>query len=302
MYSIGIDIGGSHITCCMYGHTNKQIIEKSLVNHKVNTHGSKNEIISEWVSAINETITKAKVPYAGIGFAMPGPFDYHNGISLIKGVNKLESLFGTNIREELSNKFKIDSKKIRFINDASAFSIAEALIGKASEYQAVVAITLGTGFGSSFLLDAQPIVDGDLVPEGGFLYDKHYKGRLADDVFSTRGLVDAYKNKSGKIVKDVRELCDLIHTEKSVEKVFELFGMELGNYIKPYLDKFGAEVLVIGGNISKAYPYFSKHLQEVIPNTEIYVSNLGEKAAIIGGALLLDDEYYSKLEETLKKM
>lgn len=302
MYSIGIDIGGSHITCGMYGHSNKQILNESLVNHKVNTHGSKTEIINEWVSAINETIAKAKVPYEGIGFAMPGPFDYYNGISLIKGVNKLDSLFGVSIREELSIKFKIDSKKIRFINDASAFSVAEALIGKASEYKRVVAITLGTGFGSSFLVEAQPIVDGDLVPEGGFLYDKYYKGKLADDVFSTRGLVDMYKNKSGNIVKNVKELCDLINIEEQASEVLEVFGSELGNYIKPYLEKFGTDVLVIGGNISKAYPYFSKSIKEVISDTEIYVSNLGEKAAVFGGALLLDDEYYAKLEDTLKKM
>lgn len=302
MNSIGIDIGGSHVTCSMYEHTNKQIIAKSLVNRKVNTHGSKNEIIDVWVSAINETISKAKVPYEGIGFAMPGPFDYYNGISLIKDVDKLESLFELNIREELSNRLHVAADKIRFINDASAFSVAEASVGKASKYKKVLAITLGTGFGSSFLIEAQPIVDGGLVPKGGFLYNKYHKGKLADDVFSTRGLVKAYKNISGKDVENVRELCDLIHVEQKAVEVLELFGSELGFFIKPYLEKFGAEVLVIGGNISKAYPHFSKHLQGVIPNTEHYVSNLGENAAVIGGALLLDDAYYLKLKDTLKKM
>ncbi|MDD7884505.1 ROK family protein [Flavivirga sp. 57AJ16] len=302
MYSIGIDIGGSHITCCMYGHTNKQIIEESLVNRKVNTFGSKDEIIDGWVSAISETISKTKVSYQGIGFAMPGPFDYYNGISLIKGVDKLESLYGLNLRKEIADRFNLEPQQVRFINDATAFSVAEASIGKASKYKRVVAITLGTGFGSSFLNETQPIVEGNMVPEGGVLYNKFYNGKLADEIFSTRGLVGSYKDVSGNVVKNVRELCDLINTNKKAAEVFELFGSKLGCYIKPYLEKFGAEVLVIGGNISKAYPYFSKHLQEIIPDIEIYVSNLGEKAAIIGGALLLDDAYYLQLEDTLKKM
>ena len=37
----------------------------------------------------------------GIGIAIPGPFDYGNGISLIKDLEKYESLYGTNIKETL---------------------------------------------------------------------------------------------------------------------------------------------------------------------------------------------------------
>ena len=67
-------IGGSHITCCMYEHCNKQLIRSSLVNKKVETNGSKNAILETWSSAIQETISKAEKSFLGIGFAMPRSF------------------------------------------------------------------------------------------------------------------------------------------------------------------------------------------------------------------------------------
>ena len=302
MNSIGIDIGGSHITSGMYEHSNKQLIVESVVNRKVNTSSSKEEILGVWVSAINETISKAKVSFQGIGFAMPGPFDYYNGISLIKGVEKLESLYGADIRQELSKRLNLEPSKIRFINDATAFSVAEARIGEASKYNRVVAITLGTGFGSSFLIDSQPILNGSSVPKGGFLYNQIYKDVLADDMFSTRGIVGSYYQKSGILVKNVRELCEYIPKDAQALEILQRFGTELGIFIKPFLEEFEAEVLVIGGNISRAFKHFSQDLEAEIPNIHTYVSSLGEEAAIIGSALLLDDDYYQKLETTLSKM
>ena len=61
-------------------------------------------------------------------------------------------------------------------------------------------------------------------------------------------------------------------------------------------------MLVIGGNISKAYPLFIESLKEQLPKTQIQVSELGEEAAIIGGALLLDETFYEDLIPALKLM
>ena len=38
----------------------------------------------------------------GIGFAMPGPFDYVKGICYIRGVAKYENLYGINISEAIA--------------------------------------------------------------------------------------------------------------------------------------------------------------------------------------------------------
>lgn len=300
MYSVGVDIGGSHISSCMYEHTNKRLVKSTFTSAKVNPKGSKEEIIRIWSQTISKTIAKADVAIAGVGLAVPGPFDYYNGISKIADLAKLDALLNVNIRSQLAEKLDLEPASIRFINDATAFSIAEALVGKAAAFTNTVALTLGTGLGSSFLINAQPQFKADTVPEGGFLYDKHYNNQLADAVFSTRGIIKKYEALSGKTVKNVEELCARIENDSQAETTLWEFGKELGEFLKPYLADFDAEVLVLGGNIAKAYEHFQKELVKQLPEVAIYVSSLGEEAAMVGAALLLDDDYYDTLKPSLK--
>ena len=60
-----------------------------------------------------------------------------------------------------------------------------------------LSITLGTGFGSAFISDRIPIVDGPLVPKIGCVYHLPYRDGIADDYFSTRGLLGRYKKHYG---------------------------------------------------------------------------------------------------------
>lgn len=302
MYSIGVDIGGSHIATCVYNHTDKCLLRETWVNRKIDSKASKNVIIQQWVATISKSIELAGRTIEGVGIAMPGPFNYAEGVSLIYGVDKLQALYRVNIRKELAQKLEMEASKIRFINDASAFSIAETTMGRAATYPRVVALTLGTGFGSSFLLNRQPLINAVGVPDGGFLYNQLCQGKLADDVFSTRGIIGHYQKTSQHVVKNVRELCERVDLDEKARDVFHWFGEELGLFIKPYLHDFESDVLVLGGNISKAHPYFMKDLSSQLPQTIIYISELGEEAPVIGGALLLEDGFYQKLMPTLQQM
>jgi glucokinase len=301
-YSIGVDIGGSHITAGVYEHSKREIHKGSLVYRKIDSQGSKEEIINGWVDALEECRNTMEVEINGIGIAMPGPFDYYNGISLIKDVDKLNSLYNVNIRLELAEKLQIQPSNIRFINDATAFSIAEARVGCARQYHRVVAITLGTGIGASFLIDGKPIIRDRSVPAGGFLYNQYYHNEMADDIFSSRGILGRYKSISGREIENVRAICDRVNEDTSARKALVQFGDELGDFLKPYLNEFNAEILVLGGNISKAYPYFGEALTVNLRNIEVKVSDLGEQAAIIGSAMLVDNSYYSTIKSTLKFM
>lgn len=303
MYSIGVDIGGSHITSGLFEHSSKLLNKESMAYAKVNPHASKEDILDAWFNVISQSIlNKDASEILGIGIAMPGPFDYYNGISKMQNVDKLDALYDISVRNELAARLAVDPSKIRFINDATAFSVAETQIGKASLYSRTVAITLGTGFGSSFLLNGQPVLNGVDVPKGGFLFNQDCNGQLADELFSTRGILRQYTKLSGKSAKNVQELCSLIDTDQHVQPVFDWLGKALGEFLKPYLVKFETDVLVIGGNISKAYSYFGPALIQVLPDIEIYVSDFGEEAAIIGSALLLDDRYYHDISPALKIM
>ena len=238
---------------------------------------------------------------------MPGPFDYVKGISYIRGVAKYENLYGINISDAVTVNLGIqDGFLIRFMNDASSFAVGEAWQGSASGFNRSLSITLGTGFGSAFISDRIPIVDGPEVPKLGCIYHLPYKDGIADDYFSTRGLLSRYKKLTGKELSGVKELSALAATDKQVRELFIDFGDNAGMFLAPWLKRFRAEILVIGGNISHAYNLFGEVFEERLRKENCFckvaISKLKEDAALLGSAFLLDDNFWKSVQHALPLM
>lgn len=82
-FALGIDVGGSHVSAVAVYVSKGHIILDSLNNGKVDNKGSSTEILHCWKEALNAALLDIDLPkLVGIGFAMPGPFDYENGIAL----------------------------------------------------------------------------------------------------------------------------------------------------------------------------------------------------------------------------
>jgi len=60
--------------------------------------------------------------------------------------------------------------------------------------------------------------------------------------------------------------------------------------------------LILGGNISNAFEFFKNQLIEELPIANVYLSGLMDHAALIGGALLVDDNYYREMSDLIKEM
>jgi len=306
--AIGADIGGSHITSAAIDLTTGLILKETITEQAVNNQASAGTIIGLWASTLSSTLSRVPAgSVRGIGFAMPGPFDYVKGICYIKGVAKYENLYGFNISDAIASSLDVsDNFLIRFMNDASSFAVGEAWAGSAKDYSRSLSITLGTGFGSAFIENKIPIVDGPLVPKIGCVYHLPYRDGIADDYFSTRGLLGRYKKLTGKDLSGVKELAALAGTDTVVNELFRDFGDNLGKFLAPWLKGFDAEILVIGGNISHAYNLFGSHfensLREQNCNSEVALSRLKEDAALIGSAYLLDDDFWKAVQHALPLM
>jgi glucokinase len=185
---IGVDIGGSHITCMAVEPGLKKVLPDICVRMGVDSQASAAEILSTWAEALGDCLSHFNQDkLGGIGFAMPGPFDYPSGLALFSGVKKYDSLFNINIREEMRKRLSLPGHlPVRFMNDAACFAIGEAWLGKAAAFQRTMAITLGTGFGSAFLNDGIPVESGNEVPSFGCVYHLPYEDSIADDYFSSR--------------------------------------------------------------------------------------------------------------------
>ena len=306
--AIGVDIGGSHISCAAVDLTSFRILNDTRTEKAVDNKAEANQIIRVWVQALTDVIKKIpEDSLKGIGFGMPGPFDYVKGISYIKGVAKYENLYGCNVKNAISDNLGFsDDFPVRFMNDVSTFAVGEALVGKAAKAERSMSVTLGTGFGSAFIANRIPIVDGPEVPKLGCVYHLPYGDNIADDYFSTRWFIGEYKKLTGKELSGVKEFAKLAGTDKIVMDLFTEFGTNLGIFLAPWLKKFKAEIVVVGGNISHAYDLFGDIFENSLMkegcSCKVALSELKEDAAFIGAAYLLDDTFWKNIQHALPLM
>ncbi|GAF01562.1 ROK family protein [Saccharicrinis fermentans] len=307
-FSIGVDVGGSHISCTTYDLKEGKLVEGTTRSLPMDNKGSKENVLDCFFELINPAINDIdKGSFAGIGMAFPGPIDYDKGIGLFSGNNaKYENLWQVNIRKELSLKLRIDENLIRFINDATAFALGEYFNGTLKGIQNCLAITLGTGFGAAFIENGIPVLCDQRVPKGGCLWHLPFEGGIADEYFSTRGLKERFEKASGRSVTGVKDVADLYATDENAKMVFDDFGEKLAQFLTPWVKSFEIEAMVIGGNISRAFKLFDETLTEAFRKEgitlQIQASALLEDAAFIGAAYLQKDEFFERIKEQLKFM
>jgi glucokinase len=297
--SIGVDIGGTHITCAALDIQHGRLLEETRARATYSHEASAETILQSWAQALNETLSLVDTTQlAGIGFAIPGPFDYRNGVSQME--HKFKNLFGLHIPTALNPLLQMPKDlTMRFLNDASSFAVGEAWVGEGQGFQKVVAITLGTGFGSAFADHGVPVVSGASVPKEGCLWHLPFKDGIADDYISTRWFIQEYQKLTGETVPGVKELIERTDSDAIARDLFVQFGQNLAECLAVPLQNFEAEVLVIGGNIAHALPLFGDAFRTGLKNAgvsiKIVVSKHMENAALIGSARLLDDSFWEKV-------
>ena len=279
---VGIDIGGSHITAAIIDLDTHNIIRESFTREHINSKGTAQEIIAAWADAIKKC--KSFCPDASnrIGIAMPGPFDYEKGISLIKGLDKFDALYNLDIKTLLAEALSIKPSDIFLMNDASCFLKGEIFAGAARNCKQVIGLTLGTGLGSAVYKD-DFLYDGDL-------YYTPYKNATAEDYLSTRWFIKEYHAQTGYAASNVKEIRErIVHDEKAAE-LFKTFGHHLGEVLAAYIKRHKSQTAVIGGNIIQAWDLFMPEVQHVLELYGIRVSvvkaMLGEEAALMGAGSL----------------
>ena len=269
--------------------------------------GTAADIFGAWAKALNATMSHIDTEeLAGIGFAIPGPFDYRNGVSKME--HKFPDLFEKDIADELQPLLDSDGPlAMRFLNDATSFAVGEAWLGCGQGASKVVVATLGTGFGSAFIDNGVPVVERDDVPGEGCLWYLPYADGIADEYFTTRWFIKHFAEVSGQQVNGAKEVADQARAgDTTAQAVFDHYGKSMGEFLGPWMERFAADVVVLGGNISGAHDLFGPALQSSLepacPDAAVAVSMLGENAAMIGAARLLDDRFWEQVSIQLPRI
>ena len=289
--AIGVDVGGSHFCSAAVDMVSGEMAGTPVVT-PVDSRADASVILDALVSNITDTVkASGAASVKGVGLAFPGPFDYVHGISTVEGVDKYEKIFGLDVASSLRQRLSsagID--RFRFLNDAAAFALGECFGGAAKGADRVVGITLGTGVGSGFVAGHKLVESGDEVPAYGWVYHLPFEGGIADEAFSTRWICRRYHELTGQTVSGAKEVVDQYDQRQEARDLFSEYGKRFADFMAPVLMKFRADMLVLGGNISRAWDLFSKEFTDGLRGhgccTEIRISELRDKAAIIGAASL----------------
>lgn len=282
---IGISFSGKTLVAGKVkdGHVNESIIRK------INNKAPEDEILAEVFNIIQEVKDNE---VAGIGIGVPSLVDVEKGI--VYHVQNIPSWREVHIREILESRFGL---KVYVNNDANCFAIGEAYFGKTADYVNSVGLILGTGVGAGVIFKGH-LYSGTNCGAGEFgeipFRDYNYEYYLNDAFF-----VYKYGVSVTTFLKRANK------KDKIALAIFEQYGNTLGRLIKTILFAVDPEIIVIGGPLSKAFPYFEKSMWDKIKtfpykhaiNKLRVVASEQEDIAVLGAAAL----YFDAQNQSLRK-
>ena len=276
------DVGGSHISaaiCFAQDYRLGQVVRANLPERE------SSDAFVDVLYSLGAQAAAGTNQALGAEIAMPGPFDYADGISRM--LHKLPYLYGVNLCDALGKRFGWHSNQVRFLNDAAAYLLGEVGAGAAKGTPRAVGITLGTGVGCAFAVDGRIVTQGRGVPPGGEIWNLPYQGGIVEDLISTRALQNAYRERTG----NDREVASIAHYamggEAAAIAIFEEFGNRLGLVLRSLFSEFEPDLVVLGGGISRsAHLFLASAVSELKGlKVQLRVSMLGDNAPLAGAGV-----------------
>jgi glucokinase len=301
-YAIAFDIGGLFIKSTVLNN-HGEICPDSFAIFPAKSKETKEEILEHLVFIIKQQanrILDKDFKIFGVGYAFPGPFDYVNGISYIKDVDKFEDLYEVNLRTEIlsrlqkepSFKSKMnDQFHIVFENDANLFALGEQIAGNARNYRRSFSLTIGTGAGSAFIDNGKLVVNRHDVPQHGWIYNLPFGNSIVDEYISKRGIL-RLAEELGITVQDneVKTLAEMARKNlPHSREVFHRFGNNIGKILNDYVLPFKPDVVILGGQIAKSNDLFIDGIYETLSDKSLVIKMAKDSSlsSFVGVANLL---------------
>ncbi|SMB78177.1 ROK family protein [Deinococcus hopiensis] len=288
-HAVTLDVGGSHVTAALVHLATRRIQRQARL--EVSHAAPQDALLSAWTAAALEVWKDVSGRPSHLGLAVPGPFEHHAGVSRM--THKFPALLGVPLRPLLAHHVRetpLSGVPIYFGNDADLFALGEWWAGAGRGSLRMIGLTLGTGLGSGFIAGGRIITAGDEVPPGGELWNRPFRGAIAETFACGAALTRAWVALGhGPLTAH-----DLAHRaldgDASAHSVFHAFGCDLADILQPWVERFGAERVVLGGNVSRAFDLFAPALRSGLPSSEVRTSEHFELAAPFGAAALAGEE------------
>ena len=283
-----LEIGGTHVAGAIVDVEKPAVVPGIRTRLPLDADGSASSILSTVVECARD------IPDAPAGstwgIAIPGPFDYARGIGSFEGVAKFGALNGVDVGRGLLDGLP-GAARVAFLNDADAFLVGEWAAGAGRGHTRVAGITLGTGIGSAFLADGRIVSTGHDVPPRGEVHLVSIDGRPLEDTVSRRAIVAEYARLAGgdraRPALDVVDIAARARRgEAPAQAAIDGPLRSLGRALSPWLARFGASTLVVGGSMARSWDLVEPPLRAGIDlPIEVLRARLPDDAGLIGAAL-----------------
>lgn len=295
-----LDAGGTNFEFSAM-HQGNEIIEPVKMNSCTTDI---NKCLSQIIEGFKIVLSRIEGPASAISFAFPGPADYQKGI-----IGDLPNFpcfnGGFALGPALNRIFKMP---VFINNDGNLFAYGEAMAGalpyinkrlkennSAKQFQNLIGITLGTGFGCGVVIDNRLIIGDN--GSGGDIWcfrNKKYPQLIVEESVSIRAIKRVYRELS-RDHNDLtpKEIFDIAEGTKNgnmeaARSSFKELGEIAGEALASAVTLIDG-IIVIGGGLSGASKY-------IIPSI---VNELNSCLKMINGSVVshiqmkaynLDDE------------
>ncbi|MBZ5858270.1 ROK family protein [Flavihumibacter profundi] len=274
---IGIDLGATNIRGGLV--TGKEITNTHA--KPIRSKGTVEEVLQD-IFDITDLLVNENV--AGIGIGVPSVVNLAEGI--VYDVQHIPSWKEVPLKKRMEERYHLP---VFVNNDANCFALGEYYFGKGIGSDHMIGLTLGTGIGAGVIINRH-LYAGPNCGAGEFgmvdyldhNYEYYGSGQFFSNVYQTDGQVVFERAQAGD--------------PQALQWYAEL-GTHLGNTVKLILYAYDPPLIVFGGSVRHAYPYFQETMWERIntfaftkslPGLRIELSEL-QNSGILGAAGLYYD-------------
>jgi len=274
---LGIDLGATNVRG---GLVNENSISK-IVSSRIHSNGSVDQVLQDVTGTIDKLMDDS---VAAIGIGVPSVVDIEQGI--VYDVQYIPSWKEVPLKKILEEKYAVP---VFVNNDANCFALGEYYFGKGRGSNSMIGLTLGTGIGAGIIINHR-LYAGPNCGAGEFgmvdyldhCYEYYGSGQFFQNVYQADGEIVFQKAKAG---------------DSQALQWYAEMGTHLGNTIKTVMYTYDPSLIIFGGSVRFAYPYFKEAMWERI-RTFAFTKSIGrlrielselENSGILGAAALYYD-------------
>ena len=285
---LALDIGG---TTVKVGRVGPDLgLRGEVVVRPIRSSGSAEAIEEDLRSAVGAAM-RGDVPVEGVGVALPDPADYLTGTLWME--HKLAALKGRSLVPLLGGR----DRPVAFVNDAEAFALGEAVRGAGQGGGRLLAVTLGTGFGSAFLDGLEALSTGPGVPPLGRLWNQPFaEGPETIEARLGRAALEAcYVALGGEAGVSLAEAAERARRgEAAALALFAELAVRLAQGLASPVRAFRPDRIVVGGAVAQSHALFLPAAEVALAEAlghrvPLLPSALGRGAALTGAAWVLGE-------------